>query len=141
MQFDVVTIGTIDPPPPPVPQIIEAESAVGAGTLIADGGASNAQARRFTASYVGATVSGVSIAAAPATASVRVRAGLGCGGTYGAVRVDGTDAWMGTVPSSAWTDVAIDPALFTAGSHDVMFYARYVPSGCTLDFDAVTLTP
>lgn len=141
IQFDVVTIGTIDPPPPPVLQFIEAEAAVGAGTVIADSGASNGQARRFTASYAGATVPGVSIATAPVSASVRVRASLGCSGAYGAVRVDGTDAWMGPVWSNAWTDVALTPGLFTVGSHDVMFYPRYVPNGCTLDFDAVTLTP
>lgn len=140
MHFDVVTIGTVDPPPPPVLQYVQAESATGGGVNISDGTASGGAARRFTASYVGATVPSAMVPPA-SSAAVRVRVSPGCTGAVGAIRVDTVEAWLGSVSATTWTDIPISMANLSAGTHAVEFYPRYVPPGCQLDFDAVVLTP
>jgi hypothetical protein len=140
LRIDQATLTTADPPPPPPPPpspvVIEAESATGAGTVIADASASGGAYRAFTSQYTHAITTFATTATMKG--SVRVRA-ASCGfAPWVKVYVDSTPVLISTVTSTSWVDLPLGYSLVGAGTHTIDFEYRSGTAPCQLHIDQAT---
>jgi hypothetical protein len=119
------------------PLVVEAEAAVGAGSVEADATASGGQARLFAGGGA-AEIASTSITTTGSVNQVTLRARGGlCAPNLGLL-VDGQYVKTARFTSAAWTDLTFNlPAILAAGPHTVGFHHRG-PGACALRVDKAT---
>lgn len=138
IRVDQVTLSVEDPPPPPpAPVVVEAESAIGQGTVVNDAGASGGAYRAFTAVYQKANTTFTTTVAT--TGSVRVRSSGCLAQPLAKVTIDGAWTTMLIPVIGGWVTMSLPP--LASGNHTIEFEHRYGPAGCALHFDHATFTP
>jgi hypothetical protein len=141
LRVDHVTLAVDDPPEPPQPPeavVVEAESAVGAGTNVVDGAASGGAYRAFAAKYQKASTTFTTVVAT--NGAVRVRS-AGCSEMpIAKVTIDGAVKTMTPVSTSgAWVTLSL--GWVSSGFHAIEFEHRFGPDNCALHFDHATFAP
>ncbi len=118
------------------PQIVEGETATGAGTVLSDVGASGGQYLRNTTPFTTATAS-FSTSGAIVDGVVRARRGNTLCIPILEVRLDGAIVASVSVSATSWTDYPLSSAA-AAGAHTLTLYYRSGSAGCALDVDQAT---